>query len=223
DVETQAKLVEALRELWVDVVQPVVKNLARVAKPGSRIWWCPTSFFSFLPLHAAGEYRPKRTNLSQLYISSYTPSLVALIKARKCRDKSLLVSFAAIGQNHPPEHKHSLACVESELDLVQSLLPPSSTISFTKVTSADSTKSTALCTLQDNHWVHFACHGSQNLVEPFKSAFLMRDEELQLQDISHTDLSRHEFAFLSACQTAVVTSKLLTKQFTWRLAYNFLG
>ncbi|KAG1731804.1 CHAT domain-containing protein [Suillus paluster] len=201
--EKQAKLVEALRQLWVEVVHPVVKNLAGVAKPGSRIWWCPTSFFNFLPLHAAGEYRPNGTNLSQLYISSYTPSLTALIKARRHRDRALPVSFAAIGQNRPSGYLFALPCVEPELDLVKSLLPPSPTVSFTKVTSNQSTKSAALRILRDNHWVHFSCHGTQDFVEPFKSAFLMRDEPLRLLDISHTDLSRHEFAFLSACQTAV--------------------
>ncbi|KAG0706513.1 CHAT domain-containing protein [Suillus ampliporus] len=84
------------------------------------------------------------------------------------RKLSLPVSFAAIGQNHPPGHKFPLTCVEPELDLI-----------------------------------HFACHGTQNFVEPFKSAFLMRDQLLQLLDISQMDLSRHEFAFLSACETAV--------------------
>ncbi|KAG1721771.1 CHAT domain-containing protein [Suillus paluster] len=203
EAQKQAKLVKVLRELWVKVVHPVVENLARVAKPGSRIWWCPTSFFNFLPLHAAGEYRPGGKFLSQLYVSSYTPSLTALIKARRSHDRSLSVSFAAIGQNHPPEHSFALKFVEPELDLVQSLLPPSPTVSFTKVTSVESTKSTALRTLRANHWIHFACHATQNLAEPFKSAFLMRDQPLQLLDISHMDLSRHEFAFLSACETAV--------------------
>jgi hypothetical protein len=55
--EKQTRLIEVLRELWADVVYPVVENLARIAQPGSRIWWCPTSLFNFLPLHAAGEYR----------------------------------------------------------------------------------------------------------------------------------------------------------------------
>ncbi|KAG1722691.1 CHAT domain-containing protein [Suillus paluster] len=199
----QGKLIDALRQLWVEVVHPVVENLGRVAKPGSRIWWCPTSFFNFLPLHAAGEYRSGGKSLSQFYISSYTPSLTALIKARRSHDRALPVSFAAIGQNHPPEHKFPLIFVEPELELVQSLLPPSPTVSFTKVTSAESTKLTALRTLRDNHWIHFACHGTQNFAEPFKSAFLMGDQPLQLLDISHMGLSQHEFAFLSACETAV--------------------
>ncbi|KAJ8584172.1 TPR-like protein, partial [Rhizopogon salebrosus TDB-379] len=201
--EAQAKLIGILRELWNDVVCPVVEHLGRFAPPGSRIWWCPTSAFNFLPLHAAGEYRQGGKNLSKLYISSYTPSLTALIRARGRHDRPQPMPFAAIGQNCPPGYPYPLPSVEPELELVRSLLPPAPTVSFTKITSVESTKSRALDTLRDNHWLHFACHGTQSLGEPFKSAFLMRDEPLTLLDIAQTDLSRHEFAFLSACETAV--------------------
>jgi CHAT domain-containing protein len=201
--EPQGKLIAVLRELWADVVCPVVENLDRLALRPSRILWCPTSFFNFLPLHAAGEYRRGGKNLSKLFISSYTPSLTALIRARTNRDRSQTAPFAAIGQNHPAGFKFPLEAVEPELELVRSLLPPAPTVSFTKVTSVESTKSRALGTLRDNHWIHFACHGTQNLTEPFKSAFLMRDQPLNLLDITQTDLSRHQFAFLSACETAV--------------------
>jgi len=201
--EKQAKLIEALRELWDDVVHPVVQNLRGFVQPGSRIWWCPTMLFNFLPLHAAGEYRHGGKSLSQLFVSSYTPSITALIRARRRHDKFLPVPFAAIGQNQPEGVPFILDSVEPELDLVQTLLPPAPTVSFTKVTSEESTKQRALRTLQDNTWIHFACHGTQNVVEPFKSAFLMRDQPLSLHDITQTDLSRHNFAFLSACETAV--------------------
>ncbi|KAG2337646.1 hypothetical protein BDR05DRAFT_952445 [Suillus weaverae] len=196
-------LIKALMELWDDVVRPVVENLGGFAGRGCRIWWCPTSVFNFLPLHAAGDYRKHGQILSQLYISSYTPSLTALIKARRSRDRSLSVSFAAIGQNRPAGASFTLDCVEPELELVQSLLPPPPTISFTKITSVDATRSRALRTLQDNTWLHFSCHGTQAYKEPFKSAFLVRDQPLSLLDITQMDLSRHQFAFLSACETAV--------------------
>jgi CHAT domain-containing protein len=111
--------------------------------------------------------------------------------------------FAAIGQNLPKGASSPLLSVEPELELVRDLLPPTPTISFTKVTSIESTKSRALRTLRDNHWLHFAFHGTQNLNEPLKSAFLMRDQPLSLLDIAQAGLSQHEFAFLSACETAV--------------------
>ncbi|KAG1741314.1 TPR-like protein [Suillus lakei] len=207
---SEAVLKKALTELWDDVVRPVVENLGGFAQRGSRIWWCPTSLFNFLPLHAAGEYYRKHGQfLSRLYVSSYTPSLTALLKARKFHDRSLPVPFAAIGQNHPDGASFTLDGVEPELELVRSLLPhppdPPSlpTVAFTKITSVDATKSRALRALQDNTWLHFACHGTQNYEEPFKSAFLMRDQPLSLNDITQMDLSHHSFAFLSACDTAV--------------------
>jgi CHAT domain-containing protein/tetratricopeptide (TPR) repeat protein len=201
----QTALVKALRKLWDDVVCPVVENLGAFVRRGSRIWWCPTFFFNFLPLHAAGEYKANGKSLSQQYISSYTPSLAALMKARRSHDRSLSVLFAAIGQNRPAGHssESTLKFVEPELELVRSLLPNPPTVSFTKITSVDATKSRALCALQGNTWLHFACHGTQNYEEPFMSAFLMRDQPLSLLDITRMDLSRHEFAFLSACETAV--------------------
>jgi len=67
----------------------------------------------------------------------------------------------------------------------------------------ESTKSRVLQVLQDNHWLPFSCHGTQNFAEPFKSALLMHDEPLTLLDITQTDLSKHQYAFLSACDTAV--------------------
>ncbi|KAG1791602.1 CHAT domain-containing protein [Suillus plorans] len=199
----QRALMEALRELWDVVVRPVVENLGGIARRGSRIWWCPTSVFNFLPLHAAGEYRKDGESLSRHYISSYTPSLTALIRARASHNRSPSVPFVAIGQNHPAGLSFTLDAVEPELELVRTLLPPPPTVSFSKITSVDATKSTALRALQDNTWFHLACHGKQRLDEPFQSAFLMRDQPLSLLDIAQMDLSRHQFAFLSACETAV--------------------
>ncbi|KAG2150245.1 TPR-like protein [Suillus bovinus] len=205
DKETgdQRALKEALKKLWDKVVGPVVENLGGLVRLGSRIWWCPTSVFSFLPLHAAGEYRERGNFLSQLYISSYTPSLTALIKARASCDRPTSMPFVAIGQNCPPGASFTLDAVEPELELVRELLPPAPTVSFSKITSVDATKSRALCALRENTWFHLACHGTQEFDEPFKSAFLMRDQPLSLLDIAQMDLSQHHFAFLSACETAV--------------------
>ncbi|KAG1870464.1 CHAT domain-containing protein [Suillus tomentosus] len=187
----QTALTKALRELWDVIVCPVVENLDVFAQRGSQIWWCLTSLFNFLPLHAAGEYRAKGKSVSQRYISSYMPSLTALIKAHGSHDKSLLVPFVAIGQDYPAGALFTLDAVEPELELVRRLLPPPPTVSFSKITSADATKSRALRAL------------TQQIDEPFKSAFLMRDQPLSLLDITQMDLSQHEFAFLSACETAV--------------------
>ncbi|KAG1809275.1 CHAT domain-containing protein [Suillus variegatus] len=58
-----------------------------------------------------------------------------------------------------------------------------------------------------NTWVHLACHGKQDPTQPYNSHFVMRDEHLTLLDIIERDIPRTEFAFLSACHTAVGDEK----------------
>ena len=48
-----------------------------------RIWWCATGPLAFLLIHAAGIYNKGKTglNISDYVVSSYTPTLTALINA----------------------------------------------------------------------------------------------------------------------------------------------
>ncbi|KAG1767904.1 CHAT domain-containing protein [Suillus occidentalis] len=169
----QTALTKALRKSWDDVVRPMVKNLGGFAPRGSQIWW------------VNGE------SLSQQYISSYTPSLTALMRARRSHDRCHSLPFAAIGQTLPDGASFTMDGVEPELESVRRLLPPPPTVSFTKITSVDATKLRALRALRDNTWLHFARHGTQNYDDPFNSAFLMRDQPLSLLDITQMDISQH--------------------------------
>ncbi|EJC97703.1 TPR-like protein, partial [Fomitiporia mediterranea MF3/22] len=76
----------AMKVLWDRVVSKVVDKLKELGiAEGSRIWWCPTSWLSTLPFHAAGPFEDTDGGTKYLldkYISSYTPSLGALINAR---------------------------------------------------------------------------------------------------------------------------------------------
>ncbi|KAG2037158.1 hypothetical protein BDR03DRAFT_958111 [Suillus americanus] len=95
----QLKLVGILRKLWDHFVHPIVQSLEESkVPPHSRIWWCPTAEFTLLPLHAAGPYEKSKDNLSDIYISSYTPTLATLIHASSQH-------FVAIGQASPDRGK----------------------------------------------------------------------------------------------------------------------
>ncbi|KAG1744905.1 uncharacterized protein EDB91DRAFT_1080445 [Suillus paluster] len=113
--EHQHELVSILRKLWDHIVDPVVQALreSRVHR-GSRIWWCPTAEFALLLLHAAGPYEKKKDNLFDIYISSYTPTLVTLIRARQqvSRD-ALLQHFVAIGQGNLDKGKNFVVLLPS--------------------------------------------------------------------------------------------------------------
>lgn len=74
--------------LWDTIAAPVLDRLGLCRAAGEdeswpRIFWCPTGWLSFLPLHAAGHHR-EDTGRSVLdrAISSYTPTVRALTRAR---------------------------------------------------------------------------------------------------------------------------------------------
>ncbi|KAG1734865.1 CHAT domain-containing protein [Suillus paluster] len=218
----QHELANILRQLWDSVVNPVVQAL-RESKvpPGSHIWWCPTAEFTLLPLHAAGPYEKKKDNLSHLYISSYTPTLATLIRARQhvSRDASPQ-HFVAVGQANP-DRGRELRCVAPELVVVAQHITP--VASFTSLADNDATVQGALDALSGNQWLHLACHGMPNREQAFESSFAMRDGPLMIKDIVRSDWGNPEFAFLSACHTTVGDEKSPDESIHLAAAMQFSG
>ncbi|KAG2123283.1 CHAT domain-containing protein [Suillus clintonianus] len=208
--EPRKKLRVRLRILWDEIMLPIVNVLQHDLKlqHRSRIWLCPTAAFTSIPLHAANPFRMNADRsgsepcLEDLYICSYTPTLSALIRARQAMKTRVTPSFAAIGQSQPGAGQGDvLPAVDSELELVHTLVPPN--IKFTNLSKDEATQAGALNALQCNSWVHLACHGKQDLEQPYNSCFAMRDKPVTLLDIMENNSPQVEFAFLSACHTAV--------------------
>ncbi|KAG1830277.1 TPR-like protein [Suillus subalutaceus] len=221
--DRQYTLVRILRKLWDHVVQPIIQSLEKSKiPPRSRIWWCPTAEFTLLPIHAAGPYEEKKDNLSDIYISSYTPTLATLIRARKqvSRDPSSQ-HFVAIGQANPDRGK-GLRCVAPELAIVAKRVEPVVS-SFTSLEDSDATVQGALDALNHNQWLHLACHGMPNRQQPFESSFAMRDGPLMIKDIIRSNWQNSEFAFLSACHTTVGDEKSPDESIHLAAAMQFCG
>ncbi|KIJ65832.1 hypothetical protein HYDPIDRAFT_87222 [Hydnomerulius pinastri MD-312] len=198
-------LVIVLRDLWERVVEPIITVLEEHSVAhGSRIWWCPTAEFTSLPLHAAGPYRSGKPNLSDLYISSYTPTLAALQRARKqpdnASDTSALRSFLAVGTARP-YGEVPLPAVSAELATVAERLSPVS--SFSLLGEGDASVERVSEALNTCQWLHLACHGIPNQMQPFESSFALHDGRLTLKRIAQSDCQNPEFAFLSACRTTI--------------------
>ncbi|KAG1882837.1 CHAT domain-containing protein [Suillus subluteus] len=202
-------LIVLLRAVWDGIMLPIVNVLQHdlKLKHQSRIWLCPTAAFMSIPLHAAHPFqtkadRSKEPCLEDLYICSYTPTLSALVRSRQMMKKRVPPSFVAIGQGQPRAGKSKeLLAIDSELELVRKLVP--ATANRTTVSGDAATRAGALQALQENNWVHLACHGKQDHEQPYNSRFAMKDEPLTLLDIMEKDIPHAEFAFLSACHTAV--------------------
>ncbi|KAG1850199.1 CHAT domain-containing protein [Suillus subalutaceus] len=211
--ETRKELQVLLRTVWDEIMLPIVIVLQRDLRVtnGSRIWLCPTATFTSIPLHAAHPFRTKADGrrelcLEDVYICSYTPTLSALIRSRQMMKKRATPSFVAIGQSSPGAGQgEALSAVDSELELVRNLVP--TTVNPTTLSGDNATQAGALDALQHNTWVHLACHGKQDREQPYNSRFAMGDKPLTLLDIMEKDIPHAEFAFLSACHTAVGDEK----------------
>ncbi|PVF93861.1 hypothetical protein CPB86DRAFT_818481 [Serendipita vermifera] len=189
-----------LSELWNGVVKPVLDSLAFSPHPDilPRIWWCATGPLAFLPIHAAGIYSPGMTDsqTSDYLISSYTPTISTLLESPN-HNAHLpfrllsVVQPSAPGASHIPNTKQELECIQRCLGSRE----------HTVLHDHQGTKERVLKGMSESSWLHLACHGSQRRDEPTKSALILEDGHLTLEEIIKLDLPSAEFAFLSACQT----------------------
>lgn len=205
-------MVAVLRGIWELIVRPVVEQLRSIGLPPppkrSRIWWSPTGAASRLPLHAAGPYMEGKENLPQMFISSYTPTLATLIRAREAWKTNQASSsnskpcLLLVGQPSTP-NEPPLPGVKTELSTILTHAPTA-----TVLESEEATGDAVLSSLRRHDWVHLACHGHHDPHEPFLSHFTMHDRHLTFRDIISNNHPRVQLAFLSACHSAKVSETL---------------
>ncbi|KAF8436034.1 CHAT domain-containing protein, partial [Boletus edulis BED1] len=217
------ELAAFLRKLWDYIVSPIVDFLQTILPSQSRIWWCPTGEFSALPLHAAAPYRKGQPKLADLYISSYTPTLTALLRGRQRDPSSPIIQrrrFVAIGQAKAVGEAE-LPSVGAEMDMIGQLV--SDVATFTRIDGEESCVSRVVEELGRNEWVHFACHGIPNRSQPFESAFALHDGRFAIQRIIGCDLKNPEFVYLSACHTTVGDEESPDEVIHLASAMQFIG
>ena len=192
-----------LKELYELVGRPVIKRLNELNIPEqSRVWWCPTSVFCSLPLHAMGpipsDMGPPQYFLD-LYIPSYTPSLSALLESRKPNSQT----FENPSMLLVVQPDASMVQAFEEMDAVQRACSRATTLA-----GATATPGIVLESLRGHRFVHIVCHGLLEPGRPFDSSFkLYQGKRLSLLDIVRSQLPNAEFAFLAACHTAELTDE----------------
>jgi CHAT domain-containing protein len=195
-------LTRVLNNLYELVGKPVIKRLSELGIPEkSRVWWCPTSVFGYLPLHAMGPIpsagKGKRY-FSDLYTSSYTPTLTALITSRNSGAQNLAQNISPPNMLLVGVPGPSLPGASREIQAIQSLNLP-----VTSLILQNATRSAVLNGLRKHQFCHFVCHGVLNPEKPFSSALVLYNEErLTLLDIVRSRLPAGECAFLAMCNTA---------------------
>ena len=176
----------------------------------SRIWWCPTSVFSSLPLHAMGPIPSSDPGtaryFSDLYIPSYTPSLSALIDSRRASpqipEKPSLLLVAQPDRDLPG--------VKGEIKVVRKLREH---VLVANLVSSDATPTSVIVGLRSSSLAHFACHGILETGKPFEASFeLHGGSRLTLLNIVQSRLPDAELAFLSCCHAAEITAESISDE-----------
>ncbi|QRW26161.1 CHAT domain protein [Rhizoctonia solani] len=199
-----------LLDLWSDIVKPVLdflgytKNVPENDLDLPHITWCPTGTLSFLPLHAAGDYSQHGCKVFNYVVSSYTPTLTALL-ASNPSTLNTAPRVLAVGQPNTPKHT-SLPGTITELKLVKDHTQNNG--KYSELINEQATTATVLDAMEEHDWVHFACYAHQNVVNATKSGFFLHDGTLDLAAINRRSFRNKGLAFLSACQTATGDDKL---------------
>lgn len=164
-----------------------------------RLWWCPTGRLSFLPLHAAGRGAADSGSwVVDRAVSSYTPTLRALVRARNglapgptARPAPLVVALAETPGAAP------LAGVSREAEVIAELFPERRLLA-----GPDATVAAVGRALEDHPWVHFSCHGVSEPLNPSRSGLILYDGRLTASDAATRRPRSPQLAVVSACSTA---------------------
>jgi hypothetical protein len=231
----RAAIFTILEWMWDAIAEPVLNALGHTRTPTGpaqewpRVWWCPTGPLAVMPLHAAG-YHPRDANharnmnpdelartVASRVVSSYTPTLAALVRARRKPDGP--VAQLAIGAARAPGQSY-LPGVMPELEAIRKHLPAPPA---RHLTGQDATAAAVLRALPACSWLHLSCHAFQHPDDPAASAFLLHDKPLTMGDLSAARIPSPDLAYLSACETASSDLRLIDESFHLASALQLIG
>jgi CHAT domain-containing protein len=93
--------------------------------------------------------------------------------------------------------------VAIELEHIRTIIGNSHSARTTLLESSGTVEE-VLALMKEADWVHFACHGIQDVESPTESGLCLADRRrLKISDIIASSRPRGGLAFLSACQTAM--------------------
>jgi len=136
--------------------------------------------------------------ISDFVVSSYAPTLNSILELSEAvvrEDLQVLTVAQASAPGAPRISK-----TEAEVEIVQKLTTGARSLNLVR---GDATVQRVREGMMESDWIHLACHGQQNPDDPMSSGFLLHDHKPKLSEIARMSLPKADFAFLSACQTAM--------------------
>jgi len=204
---------EALSLLGERIGLPIADRL--LALGYDRCTVVPCGQLGLLPLHAVRL--PSGGYLDEVLEISYIPSARTLQYVRQRMATSAAPRFFAVAD--PPHSEQvnlddlpvslpmrRLHLARAEVEGIAALFPKGAAdILWTD----QATRTATLAHAAGATYLHFACHGAFNALQPLTSGLeLAGEDRLTLADIlNHLDLSGARLAVLSACQTALTESQ----------------
>ena len=235
----EQQLGDTLGWLWEALAGPVLDRLGITGPPRDgqrwpRLWWCVSGLLSFLPVHAAGHHDTRAdaapATVIDRVISSYTPTLRALIHARRPGPATAGGGgdrpgagdrVVAVAMPHTPGAP-DLPGAQAEAAGLQQRFPGRVTV----LTGTHATHDTVLAALPAGQWAHFACHGESDLGNPSASCLLLTDyrqRPLTVVDVARLRLDSAGLAFLSACSTGRPGGRLADEAIHLASAFQLAG
>ncbi|KAI0032624.1 CHAT domain-containing protein [Vararia minispora EC-137] len=212
---TRATMAFVLKRLWEWIVHPILSTLdvtGPYAKASHKphITWCLTDSLVQLPLHAAGLYNndvASGSKLVDMAVSSYTPSLSALLRAEGRTDPAppSLPNILVVTQPKTPGLP-PLPGTVVEGQMISRHFPNPGAVMLLEHERA--TVDNILVAMAQHPWVHLACHGVLGDEDVTECAFVVYDGRITFSALmAKTRRMEKEdrapaLAFLSACQTA---------------------
>jgi len=198
----ETELCQMLAMLWRDIGHPLWQATKQILPAGrlSRVWLMPTGALASLPLHAALSDDPMPFGMQDVMITSYTPTLSALIRAQRCGRQYAHFRMLAIGSANYPGYK-PLPMWNQEKQLLRGMFQEDQ---VTVLEDGAVTVDVVLQQLSQHRFLHICCHGHHDWMNPYLSHLALYDRPLTLRRISQQKLENADFAFLSACHTARV-------------------
>jgi CHAT domain-containing protein len=162
--------------------------------------------FTFVPVHAAGVYDgPSQECCSDYAVSSYTPTVAALLRAQdNARTLNVLESKLSVvaAETTQDANLTKLPSVRREIaHVLHSAREAQISVDEECMTTSVTTAQVPIL-FKSSQFVHVACHGIQDPNGPLKSSFCVSNGNVTVVELINLELKNAFLAFLSACETA---------------------
>lgn len=222
EADMELELTSTLAWLWDTIARPVFEACGlgtpiREGQPWPRLWWCPTGLLTLLPLHAAGRHTEAGQSAMDRAVVSYTPSLRALIESRSWERSTAEGAMVHVAMPETPGQS-DLPHVGREKQLLTALFGEE----CTTLSGPAADRTTVRRELSRHRYAHFSCHAAAHSIRPASGGLLLSDGLLAVGEIA-SDHRHRDFAFLSACKTALGGLLLPDESMTMSSALHYTG